>query len=399
MITIELPYPASSGGRMKSWNMLSYLQSHFEISLVTPLKYGCEHLKRFVEKTQLNDFYHDKVEIPRNAKSLALSYVKARPLNVLRSGSDVLKRKVSEIAERFDYILLDHYESFQYLPENYSGKVILHTHNATYLMWERYAESGESLAIRSASALEAYRVKRYEREACQRADLIFASPNDIDNLVAIGAERSKFRETFHLGDDSQLNLPDMEFDDTELKLFYVGTLNWEANIDGLLWFFKNVWPKLKLRHPKLSFEIAGGKPDPRIVEAVAQLPDVELLGFVEDLEPHFISSRVFVSPLLFGSGIKVKVLNAMCRGIPIVTTPVGAEGLATEDMKHLSINNTESEMIDSIDQLLVDKAVWTTLRNESRALVKSRYTWNKVLGFMVDEIIALAPREISRGAV
>lgn len=386
MITIELPYPANSGGRMKSWNMLKALSQSYEVGLVSPLKYGSDLLTTFNEEISLTEFHYQAVEIPRNALNLAKSYVKAAPLNVYRSHSTELKKKVAKIASDYDIILLDHYESFQYLPENYLGQVILHTHNATYLMWERYANTGSSFAMRSACAVEARRVKSYERKAVNRADLVFASPNDIEHLVAIGGDRTKFRETYHLGDDSQLSLPQLNFCDTDETLLYVGTLSWEANIDGLIWFLKNVWPEVKSANPKLKFKIAGGNPDPRILAECENHTDVQLLGFVDDLEPLFRESRLFMAPLLFGSGIKVKVLNAMCRGLPTITTPVGAEGLAVIDMKHLSICSTADQMIMSIDQLLKNQTSWELLRDESRALIEAQYTWKKVLGYMIEQI-------------
>jgi glycosyltransferase involved in cell wall biosynthesis len=390
MITIELPYPATSGGRMKSWNMLKVLAKHYELGLIAPLKYGEELVPEFSKQVELTEFHHDQVDIQRTALNLVKSYLQAGPLNVLRSGSKKLKLAVAEIADNYDIILLDHYESFQYLPDDYQGKVILHTHNATYLMWDRYATTGNNFAIRSACALEARRVKAYELKAVERADLVFAAPNDIDSLVAIGGQREKFRETFHLGDDSQLSLPCLDFNRTDESLLYVGTLSWEANIDGLLWFFREVWPEVKAGHPSLRFLIAGGNPDARIVQAAQTLDGVELLGFVDDLEPLFNRARLFMAPLLFGSGIKVKVLNAMCRGLPTITTPVGAEGLAVENMTHLSISEDAPQMVDAIKQLLSDNSTWDRLRDQSRTLVEQRYTWKRVLGYMTDEMDKLA---------
>jgi len=213
--------------------------------------------------------------------------------------------------------------------------------------------------------------------------------------------KSKFRTTFNPGDDSQLELPSIDFDQTEAALLYVGTLNWEANVDGLLWFFDAVWPKLKVQNPALRFDIAGGNIDPRIEEKVKELTDVNLLGFVDDLEPLFKRSRVFVSPLRFGSGIKVKVLNSMCRGLPVVTTSVGTEGLGTSHMTHLAETDDPNEMVEFIELLLKDKVLWETLEVNSRELITQNYTWKKVLGFLVQEVTELAneaPRIDSVGA-
>jgi polysaccharide biosynthesis protein PslH len=386
IITIELPYPPTSGGRMKSWNMTRFLSHEFEVGLVCPLKYGSVGLADMEAQLKLRHFLTDTVEVERNAKSLISSYLHCVPINVLRSGSQKLKHEVAKVANEYDAILLDHYESFQYLPHNFKGAVFLHTHNATYLMWERYAASDANLALRAVTWLEAQRVKAYERRATRRADLIFAAPNDIDSLAAIGAPRERCRVTYHLGDDSQLELPDLKFENTEKALLYVGTLNWEANVDGLLWFFESVWPAIKVRHPDLIFYVVGGKPDQRLLMAAQDLQGVEFTGFVEDLEPLFSRCRLFMAPLRFGSGIKVKVLNAMCRGLPTITTPVGSEGLSAQNMLHLSITESAPAMVDAMNTLLTDKQSWQVLEHESRELVRAHYTWKRVLGNMVEEI-------------
>ena len=392
MITIELPYPPSSGGRMKSWNMLKFLSQHYDVGLACPVKYGTKEVAAMVSQIQLRHFLHDAVEIPRSGKTLAQSYWHGIPINVFRSRSVALKKQIAAIAHEYDVIVLDHYESGQYLPDNYQGQVIFHAHNATYLMWERYAQSDANMLYRIVTWLEGKRVKSAEVQLCQRAQLVFASPNDIDSLVDAGANRNRCRETYHLGDDSQLTLPSIAFKDTQKTLLYVGTLNWEANVDGLLWFFEKVWPLVVAQQPDTRMQVVGSKPDPRLTRAAAHDPRIEFTGFVEDLEPLFQVSRLFLAPLRFGSGIKVKVLNAMCRGLPTITTPVGAEGLAAHHMEHLSITETAEDMARSILHLMDNEADWLRLETQSRALVREKYTWKKVLGYMVDQINTLTKK-------
>lgn len=392
LITIELPFPASSGGRMKSWNMLKFLSQHYEVGLACPVKYGTEEIEKMLSQISLRHFLNDRVEIPRSGKTLVQSYLHGMPINVFRSRSVELKRQIAEVIHEYDVVVLDHYESGQYLPPDYQGHVVFHAHNATYLMWERYAKSDANWVYRAVTWLEGKRVKQTEVNLCRRADLVFASPNDIDSLVEAGADRAKCRETYHLGDDSQLELPSLHFNETQKTLLYIGTLSWEANVDGLLWFFDKVWPAVAAAQPELTLKVVGSKPDPRLTAAAAADPRIQFTGFVEDLEPLFQTSRLFLAPLRFGSGIKVKVLNAMCRGLPTITTPVGAEGLAARHMEHLSITDTAEDMARSILHLLDNESDWSKLEANSRELVREKYTWKKVLGYMVDQINTLSAR-------
>lgn len=368
---------------MKSWNMIKYLSERHETSLACIIKYGIQDIARFEENIELKHFLHEEAtNNVRSARNLVKSYIAGVPINVYRNSQQALANKIAAVADQFDVILVDHFESAQFIPGDFKGKVAFHAHNATYLMWERFTRSDAALPYRIATALETRRIKRYESDLCNRADIVFASPNDIDDLVAIGADRSRCRITYHLGDDSQLSLPDMVFDETDKQLLYVGTLNWEANIDGLLWFFADIWPSIHAADPDISVKIVGKNPDPSLLEAAKGLQGIEFLGFVDDLEPLFKHSRLFLAPLRFGSGIKVKVLNAMCRGIPVITTDVGAEGLDVISNEHLVITNQADQMANSILELMDHKEQWNHIAQCSRQIIRDKYNWDIVLGDM-----------------
>lgn len=371
---------------MKSWNMLKFLGRYFDVGLACPVKYGDADVNAMLAEVDLLHFMHDRVEVSRSSANLLRSYALGVPLNVYRSRSTRLRKQIAAVAAQYDMILLDHYESAQYLPPDFHGRVVFHAHNATFLMWERYAKSGASVLHRMVAWAESLRVKACERRVCTRAELVFASPNDIDSFAQIGVDRGKCRVTYHLGDDSQLVLPALRYEDTGAVLLYVGTLSWEANVDGLLWFFDQVLPLVSKAHPEVEVRIVGGNPDARLLEKGRSLPNVVFTGFVDDLEPLLRQARLFLAPLRFGSGIKVKVLNAMCRGLPTITTRIGAEGIDAADGVHLSISDDAEEMARAIDHLMTDRQAWDLIAVESRNLVREKYTWEKVLGDMVKEL-------------
>ncbi|MDM8536489.1 glycosyltransferase [Desulfobacterales bacterium HSG17] len=375
-LSSELPYPPFSGGRIKSWNLVKFLSQHYNLTVGCILKGDDENFKdEFLAKADLQEFFAEALAVDRSALNLIHSYIKGIPLNLFRTYSRKFEESVNKKASEFDMIFVDHYEVCQYVPDDYKGFVVLHTHNAEYIMWERYAAEGGSPVRRVVAFLESRRIRHHESLACNRADLVFAAPNDIENLVKIGAYREKCQITYHLGDDSQLDLPSLKFEDTQKALLYVGTLTWEANVDGLLWFFKDVWPLLKQEHPDLKLWIAGKNPDKRLIHAAENEPQIIFKGFVEELEPYLKKSRVYIAPLRFGSGIKVKVLNAMSRGIPTVTTSVGTEGLAAESMKQIAITDTPEEFKKAVSLLLNDQKIWEGMEASSRILVREKYTW------------------------
>ena len=304
------------------------------------------------------------------------------PLTVHRSYDRALAAEVRRLAAQHELILIDHYEMAAYLPADYRGTVVYHAHNAYHQLWNRYARLPGSLAMRAAAQFEALRVRRAETAIAHRADLVFAAPNDAAFLAAAGVGKYKIADTFHLGDDRQLLLPALRFAQTEKRLMYVGYLGWEANTRGLLWFLENVWPSLLEHHPDLQFDIVGKHPDDRLQTLAAIYPGIRLHGFVDDLQTIYSRARVSVAPLLFGSGMKVKVLDAMARGMPTVTTPVGAEGIDCVNDLHLAVADSAGAMAAATLRLLEDADQWARMSSASRALISDRYTWSALFDSM-----------------
>ncbi len=379
-LTPTLPYPPVSGGVIKSNKVVQYLSERYELTVACLLKNEDKSFKaEFQHNTKLKNLITLELNIPRSVRNLLISNLQHIPLNLYRNKSKTFKEKIHTIADEFDVIFCDHYVMFQYIPEDYKGKVVLHQHNCEYLIWQRYAAIEKNWFKKLALYHQASRIRKYEQEICKKAMSILAAPNDTDELVMIGADRTKFYETYHLGDDLLLEQPDLSYEKTEKTLLYIGTLSWEANIDGLVWFNKEIWPRVKNNHPGIKLYIIGKHADIRLKEIAERDEQIELTGFVEDVEPYFRKSRVFITPLRFGSGIKVKVINALYRGIPCVTTSIGTEGLKVKDGESVYIKDQPEAFVKAIDTLLTNKDAWEKLSMNSRKIARQYYTWEAVL--------------------
>ncbi len=201
-----------------------------------------------------------------------------------------------------------------------------------------------------------------------------------------GFPNTKIRNTFHLGNDQLLELPALSFQSTEKALCFMGTLNWEPNVDGLVWFLNEVWPKIKEKETGVKMYVLGKNADQRIIEAVARQSDVELTGFVENLDEYLRKTRVYIAPLRIGSGMKVKVLEGLYRGVPSVTTSVGAEGLAVKSAEHLFIADDKKVFAKHCIDLLNEEELWTSLGRSSRELANKKYRWNDLFTAMDKDI-------------
>jgi glycosyltransferase involved in cell wall biosynthesis len=318
---------------------------------------------------------------------LLKSYALGISINMFRNRSDSFKTKIAAVAKEYDVLVVDHYEAMQYVPDDFQGKVVFRTHNAEYLIWSRYAEVEKNYIKKIVIKQEARRIRKWELRYVQRADLILGAPNDNENHEPDPVKRSKkFIEFLHLGQDEQIALPIPDWDTTEEALIYVGTLTWEANIDGLLWFAENCWMQLKQQFPNLKLYIIGRNADDRLVNMATEFPDMILTGFVENLEDYLPRCKVNIIPLRFGSGMKVKTINGLCRGIPLVSTSIGAEGLQVTDGKDILIADDPETFTKKTAQLLYNQQLWEQIALASKQTAREHYTWDSLYKILSENI-------------
>ncbi|BDQ04518.1 MAG: glycosyl transferase [Candidatus Dojkabacteria bacterium] len=404
-ITPQLPYPPISGGTIVSFKTLQLLASKYEVHLVNLLKNDEDVLNEPIlkEKFQASlesykSFILEKKFFAKNPMNLLKSYVVRQPFSVYRNSNRSLKEYVETITKNFsiDIIFLDHFLTFQFIEDvidtikSKKIKILLQEHNSEYLIFQRYAEQEKNILKKVFAYIEAYRVREYEKKISTLVDYVLCvSSHDIDKLVDIGIDRHKLKLVTLVGDESLLHKEDLVFDDTEDSLLFVGTLSWEPNVDGLMWFIKNAWDKLKNKRKNLKFYVVGRNPPERLIEVVAQHKDIVLTGYVEDLEEYYRKCRVFVSPLRFGSGIKIKNINALYRGIPVVTTSVGVEGIDGDDSEHFFIADDIDTFMYKIELVLENKEIWQRLSRNAREFMKRKHSLDKTVS-VLDEIMTLA---------
>ncbi len=388
-ITIHLPWPTNHGASLfNSYKLFSWLNQHHDLYFACLLKGDdVKYKDDFVEKNNLKNAYFEPLNVERNGINLIKSYLKGKTINMFRSYSPSFKKKIAAIAGDYDVIVAEHYEAMQYVPDNFKGKVVFRTHNAEYLIWSRYAEVENNPVKKMVINLEAKRIKNWELKYVQQADIVLGGTNDNEIHEPDPQKRKlKFKDYLHIGEDDQIKLPVPQFDHLENSLVYVGTLTWEANIEGLIWFVEGCWMNLKKEFPDLKLYIIGKKPDERLVDLSNKFDDIVITGFVEDLETYFTKCKVNVIPLRFGSGMKVKTINGLCRGIPMVTTTIGAEGLQVTNGKDIFIENETESFAEKVKLLLRDKAVWESIANESKITAAKYYTWESLYKILEESI-------------
>jgi glycosyltransferase involved in cell wall biosynthesis len=177
---------------------------------------------------------------------------------------------------------------------------------------------------------------------------------------------------------------------------FVGTMYWPPNVDSVIHFCKDILPIVRRDMPELRFDIVGLRPAKPVLQLQKTVPHVRVVGSVPDVRPYMAESRVFVVPLRAGSGMRVKILNAMAVGIPVVTTSIGCEGidgLVPVQEPHADHDNGDANIwvADSPEDfaralitLMTNDGIARTLSRNGRALMEAMYGWDSIRGRIID---------------
>jgi glycosyltransferase involved in cell wall biosynthesis len=160
-------------------------------------------------------------------------------------------------------------------------------------------------------------------------------------------------------------------------LVFMGRMDYHANIDAALFFARKIWPLVHARRPELRFVVVGAQPT-KEVAALRDLAGVTVTGTVDDVRPFYQSALAAVVPLRVAGGTRLKVLEAMAAGTPVISTTLGAEGLAVTAGKDILIADSADAIADTAASLQAETPVWQSLVTNARTLVQRQYDWSVI---------------------
>jgi polysaccharide biosynthesis protein PslH len=232
-------------------------------------------------------------------------------------------------------------------------------------------------------AREARAFARYEATMCQAYDAILTvSREDRDALLALykAEQQPALADKFTvvpISVDPDLTAPVAHIASGPPTILHVGTMFWPPNVAGVLWFAREVLPLIHQKVPAARFVIVGKNPPPE-VQALTADPSIQVTGYVAELGPCLAEADVFIVPLHAGGGMRVKILDAWLWGLPIVSTPIGAEGIEVREGENILLAGDAPSFASAVLQLLADDALNQQLRVSGRSWVKQSYSWQVV---------------------
>jgi sugar transferase (PEP-CTERM/EpsH1 system associated) len=376
-ISFDPPYfPGGTGGETRQYHLVRELAVHHEFHYVGPRYEG-------VRLQILEQFFRRLIMPPPRTfvervsafvvKRLDFRYPKlVQQYEWLRMTLMPLIREALA-TEQYDLIHVEHTNIAHWLHELDSEvPKILSSENVKTIIWERY--------YRHAKWFER---QRFYRDFLRFREYESTYLRDYDCVIAVSErDRNTFREftqdsvpllVVPNGCDTDYFRPTETVSD-HFELVFTGTMQYRPNAEAMIFFCREIFPRIQAIAPRCRLKIVGNKPPPE-VKALEKQGNIEVTGFVPDVRPYLAAAAVVVVPLLSGSGTRLKILEAMAMGKTVVATTVGAEGIDYINGRDIVIADEPESFAENVMALLADGSKREMLGKSARALVEQKYSW------------------------
>jgi polysaccharide biosynthesis protein PslH len=402
-ITPQLPYPPDKGATIRTFALMKGLrQLGHEIHLLSFIRSEDD----LTWLPQMRPYYTQvsTVVAPTRTALTRLRNLVLSPLPDMawRLPSVAFSARLNELlrAQSFDIVQAESIEVAQYAVQMVNGRqngrqnghkrplVVFDDLNAEYVLQKRAFEIDRRSPRKWLKALYSWlqwqRLRSYETRVCTTVDSVLAVSDadaeaiaTVDGRINIHVVPNGVDCTFF----SQI-VPPAEYP-PQLKIthmasiVFTGTMDFRPNVDAVVWFCRDILPLIKKQAFHVHFYIVGKNP-PAEVRALAG-PAVTVTGYVSDIRPYIANSQVYVVPMRIGSGTKLKVLEAMAMRIPVVSTPIGAEGIDVSPGEDILLGATPAEFARQVVYLLDTAAERQRLASNARRLVEEKYDWTTIV--------------------
>ena len=280
---------------------------------------------------------------------------------------------------RFDVVQVEYTHMAHYLPPPCAGMLrVLVEHDVTFVAAARGRALTEGAFRRALLWLDEQKTFRHEVLAVRGADVAITMSEEDRAALAPYVDASRLQVV-----PNGVSCTDFRFapEDAEpATVLFVGFFRHSPNVEGVLWFAKDVLPRLRERCGEVRCLVVGAYPPPALEELAETHPEIEIAGRVEETASYYRRAAVFVAPILRGSGTRLKILEAMASGTAVVSTTIGAEGLGAP-ADAIRIADDAASFADAVAALLRDRAARLRMAVRARAFVEERFDWS-VIGRM-----------------
>jgi glycosyltransferase involved in cell wall biosynthesis len=318
-----------------------------------------------------------KAGTARFARALARSWAGPDPVDLWKWRVPAVRQHVDDLlaAGAADVIVADFLFAQPNLPARPDVPVVFFEHNVEYRIWQRLAGVERRWGRRALLEIEWRKVRRREQQAVNRAALTIAV-SDVDRQTLVEEAPGARVEVVPTGVDTEYFAPSGRAEIPH-RLVFSGSMDWYPNEDAIRHFAATLWPSLRRALPGVSLTVVGRRPSDGLRQALAGT-GIELTGTVDDVRPYLDEASLYIVPLRVGGGTRLKIFEALAMGKPVVSTPIGAEGLGLESGRHFVSAVNDSRFVQAVVDALAAPERRRALGREGRRLVEERYSWHQV---------------------
>lgn len=387
----RIPYPPNKGEKIRSYHQVKYLAELHSLDLVCLVDDPrdlphIEALQKFCNRV----YAHPIQALPCKAKGLSAQFA-GGTLSVGYFHHRAVQKVIDQWLAETDY---DGIVCFSSTMAEYVFRSRLDEHlSKPHLImdfcdvdsdkWRQYAEAARA-PLKQIYQREHSRMQQYEKRVHQMFDYsVLVSAQEADLFAAQMESRDKI-VVIPNGINADFFSPQNGYDSAGIAqakaptIVFTGAMNYHVNVDGALWFCKEVLPLVKVNNPEVSLKIVGSNPTAAVRQLAGQA-GIEVTGFVDDIRPYYAMADIFIAPLRMGRGIQNKVLEAMAMERPVVTTSRANAGIRAKSGQHLLVADSAGGFAVAVNELIKSKQVRRQLGRAARNFVVEHFNWEKTL--------------------
>ena len=378
MLTQVVVYPADAGPKVKTLQVLRHLASRHEVVYCTFVRSDQEvkdagKLRDICRRVETVPIHRSKVS---DARFMLESLLTGDSFLLRRDDRPEMQAMIRRLLqeEQIEVLHIDQLNMMRFVPSDWQGTVILDEHNAVWQVVERLQQGASNPLSRLLLGREVRLMRTVEGKACRRAQVVLAvSEHDAEALREVAGGNAQIEVVPITVDAEQFTAIWEARDPQPNRLFTIGTMFWPPNSEGVVWWLREGYEHLRKLCPAVTYDVVGARPPQSLQTLAAQYQGVYVHGYVADALPFWTQATLLAVPLLSGGGVRVKILEAMAMGLPVVSTTLGCEGLEVQDGVHLLIADTPEDFARACAKVLQDEELAKTLAKNARELILDRY--------------------------
>jgi len=377
LLTQVLPFPPDSGPKVKTWNVLKYLAQHHEVTLVSFVRgdqsEDIRHLRKYCQAVHTVPMVRGAI---RDAWYMGLSFLTRQPFMMLRDDRSAMRDLVARLSAEghFDVAHADQLNMAQYAARVPGAFKILDAHNALWLLYQRLWETMPPGPRQWLLSRDWRLLKAYEGRMVREFDAVLAVSHEDKAALQEAAGRTADTVVIPITVDTD-EVKVVERETKTRHILHIGTMYWPPNIDAVRWFIHQVYPLIRQQRSDVQFDVVGARPPADLLALNDAGLGINVTGYVQDPTPYQQRAAAMVVPLRAGGGMRVKILNALAEGIPIVSTTIGYEGIKVTPGHDILVGDTPEAFAAEVLRVLNDPDLGQRLADNGRRLAEEKYDY------------------------